>query len=60
MSNPTLSNRSIAETQSANDTESFSDLFSQYEKSHARNRNNKNEDSGKQLEGIVSPSPPTP
>jgi small subunit ribosomal protein S1 len=53
MSNPTLSNRSIAETQSANDTESFSDLFSQYEKSHARNRNNKNEDSGKQLEGIV-------
>jgi small subunit ribosomal protein S1 len=50
MSNPAMSNPSISETQSANETsESFSDLLSQYEKSHARKR----EDGGKQLEGTV-------
>jgi small subunit ribosomal protein S1 len=53
MSNPTAPSHSIPETQSTTETESFSDLFSQYEKSHARNRNNKNEDGGKQLEGTV-------
>ena len=50
MSNPAISNPSISETQSANETsESFSDLLSQYEKSHARKR----EGGGKQLEGTV-------
>jgi small subunit ribosomal protein S1 len=51
MSNPTAPSQSVPE--STTETESFSDLFSEYEKSHARNRNSKNEDSGKQLEGTV-------
>jgi small subunit ribosomal protein S1 len=50
MSNPTVSNQSMQESQSTSETtESFSELFSQYEKSHARKR----EDGGKQLEGTV-------
>jgi small subunit ribosomal protein S1 len=51
MSNPTVSSQSVPESQSATEAESFSELFSQYEKSHARNRNS--EDGGKQLEGTV-------
>lgn len=52
MSNPTLPNQSIPESQSAPESnESFSELFSQYEKSHARKRNG--EDGSKQLEGTV-------
>jgi small subunit ribosomal protein S1 len=52
MSNPTVSNPSIPESQPATETsESFGDLLSQYEKSHARKRSN--EDGGKQLEGTV-------
>jgi small subunit ribosomal protein S1 len=53
MSNPTVPSQSIPEAQSTAETESFSDLFSQYEKSHARNRKNNNEDASKQLEGTV-------
>jgi small subunit ribosomal protein S1 len=50
MSNPSISNPSVPESQPATETsESFSDLLSQYEKSHARKR----EDGGKQLEGTV-------
>jgi small subunit ribosomal protein S1 len=50
MSNPAISSHSIPESPSATETtESFSDLLSQYEKSHARKR----EDGGKQLEGTV-------
>ena len=45
-----MSNQSTPESQSATEpNESFSDIFSQYEKSHAR----KAEDRGKQLEGTV-------
>jgi small subunit ribosomal protein S1 len=52
MSNPTVSNQSIQESPSTPETsESFSELFSQYEKSHARKRNG--EDGSKQLEGTV-------
>ena len=51
MSNPTVPSHSIPESQSATEAESFSELFSQYEKSHARNKNS--EDGGKQLEGTV-------
>jgi small subunit ribosomal protein S1 len=50
MPNPTIPNQSIPES-TAETTESFSELFSQYEKSHARKRSN--EDGGKQLEGTV-------
>ena len=50
MSNPTIANDSIPESQSANEpSESFSDLLSQFEKSHSHKR----EDGGKQLEGTV-------
>ena len=50
MSNPTISSHSIPESPSATESsESFSDLLSQYEKSHARS----NEGGGKQLEGTV-------
>jgi small subunit ribosomal protein S1 len=49
MSNPTLSNQSIPESPATTETtESFSELFSQYEKSHARKR-----DDSKQLEATV-------
>ncbi|MGB8583163.1 MAG: 30S ribosomal protein S1 [Candidatus Sulfotelmatobacter sp.] len=52
MSNPTLPNQSIPESQSTPESnESFSELFSQYEKSHARKRNG--EHGSKQLEGTV-------
>ncbi|MFZ1929666.1 MAG: 30S ribosomal protein S1 [Candidatus Sulfotelmatobacter sp.] len=52
MSNPTVSNQSVQESPSTPETtESFSELFSQYEKSHARKRNG--DDGGKQLEGTV-------
>src|SRR5258708_37049052 len=45
-----MSNQSTPESQSATESnESFSDIFSQYEKSHAR----KAEDRGKQIEGTV-------
>jgi small subunit ribosomal protein S1 len=50
MSNPTIPNQNIPEP-STTETESFSELFSQYEKSHARKRTN--EDGGNQLEGTV-------
>ena len=51
MSNPSISNQSIQESQSTPETtESFSELFSLYEKSHASKRN---EDGNKQLEGTV-------
>jgi len=50
MSNPTIPNQTIPESPaSAEAGESFSDLLSQYEKSHAR----KGEGGGKQLEGTV-------
>ncbi len=50
MSNPTVPKQSIQESPTAPETtESFSELFSQYEKSHARKR----EDGSKQLEGTV-------
>jgi small subunit ribosomal protein S1 len=50
MSNPTIPSHSIPESPSATETtESFSDLLSQYEKSHAR----KGEGGSKQLEGTV-------
>ena len=50
MSNPTIANDSIPESQSATEpSESFSDLLSQFEKSHSHKR----EDGGKQLEGTV-------
>ena len=50
MSNPILSNQSIPESPSTTETtESFSEMFSQYEKSHARKR----DDNGKQLEATV-------
>ncbi|MFZ0317762.1 MAG: 30S ribosomal protein S1 [Candidatus Sulfotelmatobacter sp.] len=50
MSNPTISNPSVTESPStAESSESFGELFAQYEKSHARKR----EDGGKQLEGTV-------
>jgi small subunit ribosomal protein S1 len=52
MPNPTISSHSIPESPSAIETsESFSDLLSQYEKSHAHK--GKKEDGGKQLEGTV-------
>ena len=52
MSNPTVSNQSVQESPSTPETtESFSELFSQYERSHARARNG--EGAGKQLEGTV-------
>jgi small subunit ribosomal protein S1 len=52
MSNPTLPNQSIPESPAVAETnESFSELFSQYEKSHARK--GKGEDGGKQIEGTV-------
>jgi small subunit ribosomal protein S1 len=51
MSNPTIPNQSIPESPTTETTESFSELFSQYEKSHSHKRNN--EDGGKQLEGTV-------
>jgi small subunit ribosomal protein S1 len=50
MSNSTGSNQAIPESQSTTDTtESFSELFSEYEKSHTQARDN----DGKQLEGTV-------
>ena len=50
MSNSTGSNQAIPESPSATDTtESFSELFSEYEKSHTQARDN----GGKQLEGTV-------
>jgi small subunit ribosomal protein S1 len=50
MSNSTGSNQAIPESQSTTDTpESFSELFSEYEKSHTHAREN----GGKQLEGTV-------
>jgi small subunit ribosomal protein S1 len=50
MSNPTVSNSSIPEAPStAESSESFGELFAQYEKSHGRKR----EDGGKQIEGTV-------
>ena len=50
MSNSTASNQAIPESQSTTDTpESFSELFSEYEKSHTHARDN----GGKQLEGTV-------
>ncbi|MGA2022555.1 MAG: 30S ribosomal protein S1 [Candidatus Sulfotelmatobacter sp.] len=51
MSNPTIPNQSIPESPTTETTESFSELFSQYEKSHSHKPNN--EDGGKQLEGTV-------
>ena len=52
MSNPTVSNQSIQESQSTpENNESFSELFSEYEKIHARKRSG--EDGSKQLEGTV-------
>ena len=50
MSNSTGSNQAMPESQSTTDTtESFSELFSEYEKSHTHARDN----GGKQLEGTV-------
>jgi small subunit ribosomal protein S1 len=50
MSNPDISHQDVPEAQSSNEgTESFSDMLSQYEKSHSRKR----EDGGKQLLGTV-------
>ena len=50
MSNPDISHQDVPEAQSSNQgTESFSDMLSQYEKSHSRKR----EDGGKQLLGTV-------
>lgn len=50
MSNSTGSNQATPESQSTTDTtESFSELFSEYEKSHTQARDN----GGKQLEGTV-------
>jgi small subunit ribosomal protein S1 len=50
MSNPILSNPNARESQSAPETsESFSDMLSQYEKSHVRQR----EDGSKQIQGTV-------
>jgi small subunit ribosomal protein S1 len=50
MSNSTGSNQATPESQSTTDTtESFSELFSEYEKSHTHARDN----GGKQLEGTV-------
>jgi len=50
MSNSTTPKQAIPETQSANETsESFSDMLSQYEKSHVRQR----EDGSKQIQGTV-------
>ncbi len=50
MSNSTGSNQAIPESQSTTDTpDSFSELFSEYEKSHTQARDN----GGKQLEGTV-------
>jgi small subunit ribosomal protein S1 len=50
MSNPTIPGQTIPESKSATETsESFSDMLSQYEKSHSHKR----EDGGKQLEGTV-------
>jgi small subunit ribosomal protein S1 len=50
MSNPILSNPNAGESQSAPETsESFSDMLSQYEKSHVRQR----EDGSKQIQGTV-------
>lgn len=51
MSNPTIPNPDIPESPTTEATESFSELFSQYEKSHARKRSN--EGGAKQLEGTV-------
>ncbi|HEX4424321.1 MAG TPA: 30S ribosomal protein S1 [Terriglobales bacterium] len=47
MSNPSVPNPEIPEIETA--TESFDEIFAQYEKSHSR----KKEDGGKQLEGTV-------
>ncbi len=47
MSNPSIPNPEIPEIETA--TESFDEIFAQYEKSHSR----KKEDGGKQLEGTV-------
>jgi len=47
MSNPSVPNPEIPETETA--TESFDEIFAQYEKSHSR----KKEDGGKQLDGTV-------
>jgi small subunit ribosomal protein S1 len=47
MSNPSIPNPEIPEIETT--TESFDEIFAQYEKSHSR----KKEDGGKQLEGIV-------
>jgi small subunit ribosomal protein S1 len=47
MSNPSVPNPEIPEIETA--SESFDEIFAQYEKSHSR----KKEDSGKQLEGTV-------
>ncbi|MFZ0773228.1 MAG: 30S ribosomal protein S1 [Candidatus Sulfotelmatobacter sp.] len=49
MSNPTIPKQDTPESPASETSESFSELFSQYEKSHARKR----EDAGKQLEGTV-------
>jgi small subunit ribosomal protein S1 len=52
MSNPTISNQETPDSPSTTETsESFSELFSQYEKSHARKRSS--EHGSKQLEGTV-------
>src|ERR1700675_4957800 len=52
MSNPTISKQDVPESPSMTETsESFSELFTKYEKSHARKRSG--EDSSKQLEGTV-------
>jgi small subunit ribosomal protein S1 len=52
MSNPTVSNQATPESQPTTETsESFSELFSQYEKSHAHKR--RDEGGSKQLEGTV-------
>src|SRR5579863_6210620 len=52
MSNPTIPSQSIPDFEpAAEPTESFSDLLSQYEKSHGGKRSN--QDGGKQLEGTV-------
>src|SRR6202161_1811013 len=50
MPNSTIPKQDIPEAQSANEaTESFSDMLSQYEKSHVRKR----EDGSKQIQGTV-------
>jgi small subunit ribosomal protein S1 len=51
MSNPTIPNQEIPESSTTEASESFSELFSQYEKTHARKRSG--EGGSKQLEGTV-------